>query len=277
MGPIHPAISLPLVLAGHPDLESLSWLSASLPACPVHHLEGRSARSGLVWSAPSPPGSWATQKNTGVPRYPRPRAPMDVTHHCSSLRPAWVLPSAAAAAAAAATAKRSAAKHSAAEPSPAQPGGLPVQSELNVVSPISLHNTTCTRLLIFRDHNPLLSAQRCLHPAARSKTLSSRCTRRIENPPLIQSWPRLRDGIVCVPVLIYSTVSTVVLARRHLHDDVRRKPSKPPPYSPSDHCSCCEPRRRANNPAPHPNCLARVASQQAGSQVVVEKFQALQT
>ena len=81
------------------------------------------SRSGLV-SAPSPPGSWAAQKNTGVSKYPRPKS----THgrHSSLLQPPACLGPPKRSSSKQATAKRSAAQHSRAEPSP-----VVSQSKLN--------------------------------------------------------------------------------------------------------------------------------------------------
>lgn len=75
------------------------------------------AWSGLVWSAPSPPGSWTAQKNTGVSKYPRPGAPMDVTHHL--LQPPACLGPPKPSSSSSSKQQRSAAEHSKAQPSPA--------------------------------------------------------------------------------------------------------------------------------------------------------------
>lgn len=127
--------------------------SPSLPACqPTPPLQ---RRPGLVWSGLrlAHLAVGRPRKSQGYPSTPGPE------HPWTSLitAPASSLPgSSQAQQQQQATAKRSTAECTA-KPSPARQSPSP--TELNVVSPISLHNTTCTRSLIFRDHNPLLSAQ----------------------------------------------------------------------------------------------------------------------
>lgn len=170
---------LSLVLAGHPDLESPSCRSASLPSPPPARSSPSAA--GLVWS-----GLCLAHLAVGRPRktqgYPSTPGP---EHPWTSLvaAPASSLPGSSQAQQQ--QQQRSEAQQSTAKPSPA--GWSPSPTELDVVSPISLHNTTCTRSLIFRDHNPLLSAQpAALHPTLRYQI------QKLSRPACTLTTPRTR-------------------------------------------------------------------------------------
>ena len=154
-----------------PTLCPWCWLPVRQPGCPVHHLPAPPLQhpvwSGLVWSAPSPPGSWSAQENTGVSKYPRPRD----THgrHSSPLQPPACL----------GPPKRSSSTQqqrsegcSKTQRSPARPSGLPVQ--LNLTSFRSFPSTT--RLAL--DRSSFVTTIHSFQPsplpaprAARSKAL----------------------------------------------------------------------------------------------------------